>query len=303
MSIKLVATDLDGTMLAKDNSIPQSNLKAIKSMKEKQIPLAICTGKSYAISKDICDKCEAQYGIFGNGTQIIDLKENKEIFSQALTIPDLDICYKIAKKHGLHFHAYGDNFLITKELKYMDLRNYALYFNAQTSVFGKYDDNSNLILHTDEKNVLSFYIVKDIIKYIKEHNLTIFNIVLSSEKNIENIKSELEDQTDLTVQFISKKGEYKDEIIHKEYDFITIAPKHIGKGNALEFLKNYLNINTLDTMAIGDNLNDIDLLKSSGVGVAVANAYDPVKEIANYTTRNSAENGGFAEAVYQFIQF
>ena len=56
-------------------------------------------------------------------------------------------------------------------------------------------------------------------------------------------------------------------------------------------------------MAIGDNLNDIDLLKSSGVGVAVANAYDPVKEIANYTTRNSAENGGFAEAVYQFIQF
>ena len=56
-------------------------------------------------------------------------------------------------------------------------------------------------------------------------------------------------------------------------------------------------------MAIGDNLNDIDLLKSSGVGIAVANAYEPVKEVANYTTKSSASDGGFAEAVYQFVEF
>ena len=65
----------------------------------------------------------------------------------------------------------------------------------------------------------------------------------------------------------------------------------------------YLKINTNDTMAIGDNLNDIDLLKSSGVGIAVANAYEPVKEVANYTTKSSASDGGFAEAVYQFVEF
>ncbi len=137
MSIKLIATDLDGTMLATDNSIPQTNLKAIQTMKEKNISLAICTGKSYAISKDICKQCGAQYGIFGNGTQIIDLKEQKEIFRHTLTMEELTFCYQLAEKYDLHIHAYGDNFVITEELKYMDLRNYATYFNSPNSVFRK----------------------------------------------------------------------------------------------------------------------------------------------------------------------
>ncbi len=302
MSIKLIATDLDGTMLATDNSIPQTNLKAIQTIKEKHIPLAICTGKSYAISKDICEQCDAQYGIFGNGTQIIDLKEQKEIYRHCLTIEELTFCYQLAGKHHLHIHAYGDNFVITEELKYMDLRNYAMYFKSQSSVFGKYDTNFNLVLHHEE-NDLSFYIVKNLLQYIQEHNLTIFNVILSGENDLEEIRSELENKSTLTVQFISKKGNYKDELLDKEYDYFSIAPQNIGKGSALDFLKAYLNINTNDTMAIGDNLNDIDLLKSSGVGVAVANAYEPVKKVATYTTTNNASNGGFAEAVYQFIEF
>lgn len=303
MSIKLVATDLDGTMLATDNSIPQSNLKAIQSMREKQISLAICTGKSYAVSKDICNQCEAQYGIFGNGTQIIDLQNQKEIFRHDLTIQELTICYQIAQKYGLHIHAYGDTFVITEELKYMDLRNYAIYFKFQKSVFGSYDNNLNLILHNSEEKELSFYIVKNLLQYIKENNLSIFNVVLSSDNEIKNLKPELENQTNLSIQFISKKGLYKDEVINKEYEYLSIAPQNIGKGSALEFLKNYLKVITSDTMAIGDNLNDIDLLQNSGIGVAVANAYEPVKKVANYTTKNTANNGGFAEAVYQFIKF
>lgn len=302
MSIKLIATDLDGTMLATDNSIPPSNLKAIETIKEKQISLAVCTGKSYAISKDICKQCNAQYGIFGNGTQIIDLKEQKEIFRHCLTIDELTFCYQLAQKYHLHIHAYGDNFVITEELKYMDLRNYAIYFKSQASVFGKYDTDSNLILHHSE-NDLSFYIVKNLLHYIQSHNLTIFNVILSSENDLEEIRSELESKYPLTIQFISKKGNYKDTILNKEYDYFSIAPQNIGKGSALDFLKDYLKIDTSDTMAIGDNLNDIDLLKSSGVSIAVANAYEPVKKIASYTTASNASNGGFAEAVYQFIQF
>lgn len=302
MSIKLIATDLDGTMLATDNSIPQTNLKAIQTIKEKHIPLAICTGKSYAISKDICKQCDAQYGIFGNGTQIIDLKEQKEIYRHCLTMEELTFCYQLAGKHHLHIHAYGDNFVITEELKYMDLRNYAMYFKSQRSVFGKYDTDFNLVLHHNE-NDLSFYIVKNLLQYIQEHNLSIFNVILSGENNLEELRSELESKSTLTVQFISKKGIYKDELLNKEYDYFSIAPQNIGKGPALDFLKDYLKINTNDTMAIGDNLNDIDLLKSSGVGVAVANAYEPVKKVATYTTTSNASDGGFAEAVYQFIKF
>ncbi|MCI9246694.1 MAG: Cof-type HAD-IIB family hydrolase [Clostridia bacterium] len=302
MSIKLIATDLDGTMLASDNSIPQTNLKAIQAMKEKHISLAVCTGKSYAISKDICKQCNAQYGIFGNGTQIIDLKEQKEIYRHCLTIEELSFCSQLAGKHHLHIHAYGDNFVITEELKYMDLRNYAIYFKSHNSVFGKYDSDFNLVLHHSQSD-LSFYIVKNLLQYILEHDLAIFNVILSGEDDLTEVHSELKNKSDLTVQFISKKGIYKDELINKEYDYFSIAPQNIGKGSALDFLKDYLRITTSDTMSIGDNLNDIDLLKSSGIGVAVANAYEPVKKVATYTTISNASSGGFAEAVYQFITF
>ncbi len=168
---------------------------------------------------------------------------------------------------------------------------------------GKYDTNFNLILHKTDKDSLSFYIVKNLLQYIQEHDLSIFNVILSGENSIEEAYSALKKQETLTIQFISKKGHYKDILLNKEYDYLSIAPQNIGKGTALKFLNDYLKINANDTMAIGDNLNDIDLLKSSGIGVAVANAYEPVKKAATYTTNHSANDGGFAEAVYQFIEF
>ena len=64
-----------------------------------------------------------------------------------------------------------------------------------------------------------------------------------------------------------------------------------------------MSIDNNDVMAIGDNLNDVDMVKNSGVGVAIANAYSELKDVAKYTTQNSVDDGGFAEAVYKFIEF
>ncbi len=64
--IKLVASDLDGTIISKDNTIFESNLKAINDMNNKNIDFVICTGKTYPIIKGMCSKFNASYGIFGN---------------------------------------------------------------------------------------------------------------------------------------------------------------------------------------------------------------------------------------------
>ena len=55
-------------------------------------------------------------------------------------------------------------------------------------------------------------------------------------------------------------------------------------------------------MSVGDNLNDYDMIKNSGIGVAVANSYDDLKSVAKYVTKNNVENAGFAEAIYKFLQ-
>ena len=62
--IKLIASDLDGTIIDGQHSIPENNLKAINDLEKNNIPFVICTGKTYAISKDICKTLHARFGIF-----------------------------------------------------------------------------------------------------------------------------------------------------------------------------------------------------------------------------------------------
>ena len=238
-------------------------------------------GKTYAITKDICDKCNASYGIFGNGTQIIDLKTGKEIYKNLLKLDDFNSCYDLAKKYALHVHVYTESEIITENLLYMDLRNYILH--------NKKDSSS-----------LSFHIVDNIKNYIIKHQSPIFKLVISSTDDLSFLKNIISD-FDLNVTLINKKGVYKDIIIDKEYEYLDITPKHIGKGYALEYLSNFLNVDASEVMAIGDNINDIDMIKASGTSATLFDSYEEVKKIAGYITRNTAENAGFAEAIYKFI--
>lgn len=282
--IKLIASDLDGTMFEKGNVIPETNLKAINDINNSNINFTICTGKTYSLFKNICQDIGTGYGIFGNGNQIINLKTGEEIYRKLLKNEDVLFCINTAKKLNLHVHLYTNKEVITEKLLYMDLRNFELTKN--------------------DKNIdLGFKIVTDIQEYIEKENPEILKLVISAEKDLASLKNEFAKNKNLQVNLIRKVDKYRDEIIGKEYEYLDIMPAGINKEQALEVLENYLKIDKSEVLAIGDNLNDLEMIKDSGVGIAVANAYDEVKEVANYTTTTTAQNGGFAEAVYKFIEF
>lgn len=282
--IKLIASDLDGTMFEKGNVIPETNLKAINDINNSNINFTICTGKTYSLFKNICEDIGTGYGIFGNGNQIINLKTGEEIYRKLLRNEDVLFCINTAKKLKLHVHLYTNKEVITERLLYMDLRNFELTKN--------------------DKNIdLEFKIVTDIQEYVERENPEILKLVISVEKDLESLKKEFAKNKNLQVNLIRKVDKYRDEIIGKEYEYLDIMPAGINKEQALEVLENYLKIDKSEVLAIGDNLNDLEMIKDSGVGIAVANAYDEVKEVANYTTTTTAQNGGFAEAVYKFIEF
>lgn len=282
--IKLIASDLDGTMFEKGNVIPETNLKAINDINNSNINFTICTGKTYSLFKNICEDIGTGYGIFGNGNQIINLKTGEEIYRKLLKNDDVLFCIDTAKKLKLHIHLYTNKEVITEKLLYMDLRNFEL-------------------TKKDKKRKLEFRIVADIQEYVEKENPEILKLVISAEKDLASLKKEFTKNKNLQVNLIRKVDKYKDEIIGKEYEYLDIMPAGINKEQALEVLENYLNIDKSEVLAIGDNLNDLEMIKDSGVGIAVANAYDEVKEVANYTTTTTAQNGGFAEAVYKFIEF
>lgn len=282
--IKLIASDLDGTMFEKGNIIPETNLKAIDDINNSNINFTICTGKTYSLFKNICQDIGTGYGIFGNGNQIINLKNGEEIYRKLLKNEDVLFCINTAKKLKLHVHLYTNKEVITEKLLYMDLRNFELTKN--------------------DKNIdLEFKIVTDIQEYVEIENPEILKLVISAEKDLASLKKEFAKNKNLQVNLIRKVDKYRDEIIGKEYEYLDIMPAGINKEQALEVLENYLKIDKSEVLAIGDNLNDLEMIKDSGVGIAVANAYDEVKEVANYTTTTTAQNGGFAEAIYKFIEF
>ena len=283
--IKLVASDLDGTIIDKNNYIYENNFKAIKDLNNHKMDFVICTGKTYPITKKICSKVNATYGIFGNGNQIIDLRTGKEIYRNLLSKDEIISCIDIAKKHKLHVHMYTDKEVISEELLYLDLRNYKL----QTS--------------TKSEAYMEFRIVDNIKAYLESHDINVCKLVITSETSTKEVSDEILNSLNVAVTTIRKFGIYKDLIINKEYEYIDITPKGVNKDTALQILGNYLNINSSEMLTIGDNLNDFDMVKNAGVGVAVANAYDELKAVASYTTSNPVEKGGFAEAVYKFVKF
>lgn len=225
-------------------------------------------------------------GSLVTGNQIINLRTGEEIYKKLLSDSEINSCIDIARAHNLHIHIYTDNQIVSeKELKYMDLRNYKLQQD-------KHFETS-----------LDIIVVDDIKQYLAFNKVNVCKLIISSDNDLSDIKSEILEKEDISITTIKKYGQYKDNIIDKEYEYLDITPKNINKDTALKILSNYLNVDNNEIMAIGDNLNDLDMVKNSGLGVAVANAYDELKEVAKYTTTSPVEAGGFAEAVYKFIEF
>ena len=284
MSIKLVASDIDGTIIDKNNNISAKNFEAVNKIRSKNICFALCTGKSYAVSKKICEELHATYGIFGNGTQIIDLKTGEEIFRKAIPKKDLLFIITLSKRYNFHIHIYTDTEIISEKLKYMDLRNYIL--KSQYA-----------------NDTLKFKIVNNILNYVEKNEINALSIVITTETtSLNNFKKLLNIDKDIDSVFINKRGIYRDNIINKDYEYLNISPINVNKNEALTYLANFLNINKKDILAVGDNVNDLEMIQNAGIGVAVNESYNDLKNVAKYVTNSTATNGAFAEAIFKFIE-
>lgn len=281
--IKLIASDIDGTIVGMDNVVCADNMKAMEDISKSNIDFAVFTGKTYPIIKQECNQFNASFGIFGNGNQIINLKTGEEIYKKNLEEEDINKCIRIAKQNNLHLHIYTEDEVITEELLYMDLRNCKI--------------------KQETGNDLQITVVEDIADYMQNENTKpVLKAVISSQHNLSYLVNEIESNSNVKAYRIPKYGRYKDMVINKEYEYLDIVPKNTNKSEALKILQDYLDIDNNEVMAIGDNVNDIDMIRNSGLGVAVNNAYDEIKKVANYTTQNDVEHGAFAEAVYKYVQ-
>ncbi|WP_223587820.1 Cof-type HAD-IIB family hydrolase [Neobacillus bataviensis] len=239
--IKLIALDMDGTLLNKKGKISEGNRQAIKEAQEKGIFVVLSTGRSLLTSREHADSLElTSYLVTVNGSEIWD--EKREIVERNLVKSELiEWMWELSKQHKTKFWA------ISTE------RNW--------------HDEMPGDLHTKE--------------WLK------FGFNIEDDATREFIKNELE-----------AKGEF--ELSNSTLKNIEVNPTGINKAKGLKIVCERLGIEMNHVMAVGDSLNDMAMIKEAGLGVAMGNAQDAVKEAADWVTATNEEDG-VAKAIRKWV--
>ncbi len=270
--VKLIAFDLDGTSLVNHCELTEANKKALTLAHEKGIHVAPATGRLAAyIPKPILDLPFITYAIASNGARVQNLKTSTAIHTECIPLDIAKKVISILETHELYTEHYIDNLPYTLRQKVEDviikhdIPEYNRYF--LTKNYSYFDDVNDVL---NDTNSLIEKINMPYITPIKR------SAVVEELKKIDGIS------------FCSSVP-----------NNLEINSIYSNKGNALQQLCNHLGISPEDCMAIGDNGNDIDMLKIAGVSVAMGNATDEVKKIAKYQTL-SCEQDGLAKAIYDY---
>ena len=286
---KLIAIDLDGTMLNKYGIITQNTKDIIKKVQEKGIEIIIASGRTINSVKNFSKEINSKnYFISGNGAITYDIKNDKILYENVLSKNKVLQVIKICEENSIYYSVYTENGIITKNLNFN-----TLYY---------YKEN----LNKEEKDKTNINIVQDIYKYIDEKDEKILKIMICDDNQsvFKSILKKLGEITDIEILEVShmsrKLIKQGTEEIALEYFYTEITSKNVDKWNALEKLIELLNITKEEVITIGDNANDIKMIKNAGLGIAMGESAPYVKEQANIVAESN-DNDGVAMFLKQYF--
>lgn len=268
---RMIVTDMDGTVLGTDHKITKDNKIALKKAEDTGIKIVFATGRFHESAKVHIDFLEEKMPIISsNGSIIKNPITNEVLYCNSI---DEDKCIRIMDtldKYNLKYQIYTDEIILqkydTEEEKQMIIDFIKTVFSDKTEIIFKQD------LRDDIKN-------KNILK---------FNVM----------ELERMELMDTTRNELNKIEEI--EITSSWGNNLEIMSEGSTKGKAIEFLANLLNINREEIIAFGDNYNDVSMIEFVGTGVAMGNAEEDVKNIANYVTDTNSESG-VAKAIDKLV--
>lgn len=271
-NIKLIALDLDGTLLNMEKKVPQGNYQALKECEKAGIQIVSATGRGVGgIPPMIRELPGANYAITTNGAVVADLKNNKAIKTCGLSNEMIQRILNIAKKYHSATDPFIDGRAITEpaSIDHMD-------------EFGLSPEMQKLIRDTRE-------VVPNVMEYVKTTGAEAekVNIFMADLEEREVLRKELMAIPELSIS-------------SSMYNNLEVNAKGADKGSALLWLADYLGIDREETMSFGDGENDIPMIRAAGIGVAMENALDTVKAAADMITLKNDEDG-VAAAIRKII--
>lgn len=272
-NIRMIGLDLDGTLLNDKKELTEHTRDVLMRAGKKGVELVVATGRPITgVPKELLEFTWARYVLASNGGRIVDRKEKKTIYECPV---DYDMAVQILRIF--------DEYDTLKEI-YFDGIGYVQeeeVFRAEV-----YVDSQPVVEYIRSTRTK----IPDLWKKMHEmkgHGLDKVHAVFRREEDRQEAKRRIEELGDITVtSAISRNLEAN-------------APG-VDKGAGLLRLGKYLGISREEIMACGDGENDLAMIRAAGIGVAMANAMESVKEAADYITLSNNEDG-VALAVSKFV--
>ncbi len=266
---KLIALDIDGTLLNSKKEVTKEVFDAIQMAKKKGVKVVLSTGRPLpgvqSLLKELKLNDEENYVVTFNGGLVQEISSQEVISNIEMSYEDFDIIYnELSKKHNIKIH-----------------------INTPDSVVVPYKDAPKYSIHEANLNNIPVICMDE--SEINE-NLTFCKVMLIDEPEI----------IDNIITKIPKDFHDKYTIVRSAPFFLEFLNKKVNKGSGLQALCNKLNIDPCEVIAVGDEENDRHMIEFAGLGVAMGNARDSIKEIANYIT-DSNDNHGVAKVISEFI--
>lgn len=262
---KLIAFDLDDTLLQKDKTISEIDLEAIKKAKDKGIYIIIATGRPIFGTLQYIKTLgldEENFIVSYNGAITSSIDGNNIVLNEKLIGKDLKYLYNLSKELNVNIHAFDNRGCITpkiSEYTNLEVRINDIPLTVIDFSTIKEDDEIIKVMFVDEPNNLD-----EVIKRLPNKVYEKYNVVKSAP---------------FFLEFLNKKAD-------KWYGIKAVAK--------------YLGIKENEIITFGDSENDMLMIKKSGLGIAMGNAIESVKKVAKYVANDNDKNG-IASSIERFV--
>lgn len=265
---KIRALDLDGTLTNSKKEITPHTLDVLIQAQQKGLRLVIASGRPTVGIMPLAEQLRLkEYGGYimaFNGGLIIECATGKHLFQKLLDTSVYKHLYEVSNTADFKLLSYIDNCVACEDIDNEHVRYVAGLNKMQ---------------------------LRKLNSFLAEINIPEPKCMIAgNDEKLAVLEKELSEY-------------YKGQIsIYRSEPFLLeILPKGIDKANCLAFLLDYLGVKREELMVCGDGYNDIGMIAFAGLGVAMSNAQDEVKKVADYITLSNEEDG-VAAAVEKFIR-
>lgn len=252
--MRAIALDLDGTLLNSNKEVSKENRDALKKLVENGVEILIVTGRPYPITKKIAQSLEIPLTVICyNGARVVDLETDEILFEKVLDEEQVLKIIEFCRKNKKDLNLFQD------DTWYVE--------NLESPGTKYYKNNSSL------EPVLKSFDTFDTFEMIK-------GIIIDDNEGLNEVEKNLKEILGDQVYYTYSQDRY-----------LEILNRDVNKGKILKNVLEEKGIEMADCIAFGDSLNDLEMLESVGIGVAMGNAHKSIKNKVSHVTDTNDNNG------------